>query len=110
MSWNWQFLVIVAAFGVGLICGIWARNVAEKKGRYPLGWFLIGFFTAFLGVIIVYLLPVSHHFVREKPMEIKQTVKPSKPIKGPLLKRCIHCGASIPVDAKVCGICKEMQE
>jgi len=54
-------LIIILGFGVSIVFGIWARRVASRKERSPIGWFLLGFFFLALGVVAAYLVPVKHH-------------------------------------------------
>jgi MFS family permease len=44
-------------FLFGLFCGVLASYFATKRGRYPLGWFLIGFFLGAIGVLLLFVLP-----------------------------------------------------
>ncbi|MFO7821134.1 MAG: DUF4339 domain-containing protein [Lentisphaeria bacterium] len=41
------------ALMIGIICGIISAIVANSKGRSAVGWFFLGFFFGFIGLIII---------------------------------------------------------
>lgn len=100
-QYNLTFLYFLFGFGLALLCGLWARKVAIRKSRDPMLWFLLGFFLLFLGVLLTYLVPTVHRY---EHTEVEGPEEPPRDLEIELT-RCPHCGASIPTDARMCGIC-----
>lgn len=48
---------LVVSFLVSTIFAFICAYYAEKKGRYPLGWFILGFFFALISLIVLFFLP-----------------------------------------------------
>ena len=97
-SVDYTFLYYIIGFGLAAVFGIWARSVAVSKSRTPMLWFLAGFLTFFVAVIVVYLLPTAH------PYAGVATQKSQKSLTMNVVK-CPQCGASMLEGAFACGIC-----
>ena len=97
-SVGYSLLYYIIAFGVGAIFGIWSSSVAVRKSRNPIAWFLAGFLTFFIAVIVVYLLPTAHPYIGVTHEESK---------KSPTINivECPQCGGSMLDGSFTCGIC-----
>lgn len=123
---DFTFLFFVIGFGVGFIFAIWARSIAIRKERSPIFWFLAGFLTFFVAVVVVYLLPTIHPYTKvedsgqqrvsgeDESLRMvmlaqgkaggRQSNQPARP-RGPLLAKCQVCGVGVPDGALACGTC-----
>jgi len=62
-----MFLIILPI--IGIICAL----IAHSKGRNPVGWFFIGFFFGFVGLIIALVVSnVKDRQEKDKQMEMQQ--------------------------------------
>jgi len=52
-SSGWVY-VMFGGLVLAIIFGTWAGAVADRKGRSMQGWFLLGFFLMFIGLIAAY--------------------------------------------------------
>jgi len=57
-----------------LFFGLLAAHFAKKRGRRPLGWFFIGFFLGFIGILILFLLP------KIEKAELQPAPRPLRPL------------------------------
>jgi H+/Cl- antiporter ClcA len=97
-SVDYSLFYYIIGIGLAAVFGIWSRSVAVRKGRYPIPWFLAGFLTFFIAVIVVYLLPTAHPYIMDNPHESQ---------KSPTINivECPQCGGSMLDGSFTCGSC-----
>ncbi len=83
-------VIVVSLFVQGVVFGIFASVVAERKGYSQGNWFLAGFFFSLVGVIAAAGLPM-----KGKSAETAHA----------LTKQCPRCGETIKLAARVCMFC-----
>ena len=69
---------------VGTFFGVIAALIARQKGRSELRWFIVGFLFHVIGLIVLFLPPVT---------------------KAGITKKCPKCAEIIKAEAKVCRFC-----
>jgi hypothetical protein len=47
----------VLGFVLWVVILVWIYNIAERKGRHPIGWLVLGFFFSLLALVVLLLLP-----------------------------------------------------
>jgi len=83
------FLVIYIL--ISAMIGIWMLKDADRRGKNPVVWFIIGLILGIIGLIIWYLI---------RPKTFKEETK-----KKDTDRICPNCGRVIPLDAMVCPYC-----
>ncbi len=53
MDWIWS-VAIAAILFLPTALAVFCANAAKEKGRKTMGWFFLGFFLGFVGLLIVY--------------------------------------------------------
>lgn len=44
-------MLVVTGLVIGVVCGYWLYRAAERDGRSPIVWGVVGFLTSVIGVI-----------------------------------------------------------
>jgi hypothetical protein len=44
-------------FALWVVVLVWIYNIAQRKGRHPIGWLVLGFFFSILTLVVLLLLP-----------------------------------------------------
>ena len=90
-------VILFVYFCVTFILAIFAASIAENKGRNRIGWFIIVFFTGFIGLLFLLIAPVDEYEMN------------SQLVKSRIKKICPHCAEFIYTIATKCPYCHETQ-
>jgi len=110
------FTTFVIFFIQGSIFGIFASLLARRKGYSAAGWFFIGLFFSFIGLLVAIGLPDKSN--KEADLRTKQDIYEEMPMVENqmtneindssnlvLIKKCPDCREVIKIDARVCRYC-----
>ncbi len=62
------FVNLIVGAAMGIVCCI----LAKQRGRSPVGWFFVGFFTGCIGLIIILVLPdLRVQEAKERKLELE---------------------------------------
>lgn len=62
------FINLIVGAAMGIVCCL----LAKQRGRSPVGWFFIGFFTGCIGLIIILVLPdLKVQEAKERRLELE---------------------------------------
>jgi len=110
------FTAFVIFFIQGSIFGIFTSLLARRKGYSAAGWFFIGLFFSFIGLLVAIGLPdksnkradlyTKQDINGEMPMvENQMTDEINDSSNLVLIKKCPDCSEVIKIEARVCRHC-----
>lgn len=44
-------------FIIWIVVLVWIYNIAQRKGRHPIGWLILGFFFSLIALLVLLVLP-----------------------------------------------------
>lgn len=101
-------IIIAISLVTGLLFGYMCMKIMKKKGqKNPFLWFIVGFFTTWIGLIVCLVIQPTTPVNTYAPPPYPNQPYPNQPYAQPQGMRCQSCGMLNPPNAKHCIECGE---